>query len=242
MDLSEDTLDALFAAGGAAVAFNAPLGGARADGFCHRLPELSARSLVDLGCGRGELARRFAGRLADLSVLGIDNNRQLVREANRLAAEAGLDSRVRFEEGDAATWTPPPGETPSIDGVVCIGASHVFGGSSEMFQRLADLIPNGVAIVGDGVWDSAPDTWCQETFGDMPAGLDALVAVAEGAGWTVVDRARSTLAEWDEFELGWIGGVRAVGTNEAEVFADARQAEYERYRGVLGFGWLVLSR
>lgn len=242
MDLSEEVLDVLFAAGGAAVTFNAPLGMARAEGFADRMNQLSVESLVDLGCGRGELVRLLAGRLPVLEALGIDNNPQLVAEANQLAVEAGLTQRVRFENADAAQWTPPVDAPRPANAVVCIGASHIFGGSTEMFDRLAELVPSGAAIVGDGLWETTPDDWCRETFGDMAAGLSGLTAKAEGAGWTVVDAATATLEEWDEFELGWIGGVRAVGTTDATTFADARQSDYTRYRGVLGFGWLVLSR
>jgi len=52
----------------------------------------------------------------------------------------------------------------------------------------------------------------------------------------------SNLDEWDEFEHDWGAGVRSVNTPEDHAFADGRAAENERYQGVLGFGWLTLTR
>ena len=79
-------------------------------------------------------------------------------------------------------------------------------------------------------------------FGDLPAGPDVLAELAATAGWTVVEHGHSSLEEWDDFELGWIAGVRSLGTPEAMAFADQRLRDYRSYRGVLGFGWLYLTR
>ena len=72
-------------------------------------------------------------------------------------------------------------------------------------------------------------------------GSDGLVSEAENAGWTVVETGLSTLEEWDAFESGWTKGVQTVGTDAATQFAMEREAEYQRYRGTLGFSWLLLD-
>jgi hypothetical protein len=169
-------------------------------------------------------------------VVGVDNDQETVTRAIELTQQAGLAGQVSFEVADAAAWNG------SVDAVICVGASHAFGGPAGMLERLGSLLPSGVALVGDGVWQSDPTPWCLETFGEHPAGLSGLTSIAEDAGWSVVNASLASLEEWDAFEHGWIDGVRAVGSPEANEFADFRAEEYRKYRGVLGFGWLVLTR
>jgi trans-aconitate 2-methyltransferase len=55
-------------------------------------------SVVDLGCGPGELTRRLADELPDSTVLGIDNSQEM------LARAAGhVRPGLRFQSGDIAT-------------------------------------------------------------------------------------------------------------------------------------------
>lgn len=80
-------------------------------------------------------------------------------------------------------------------------------------------------------------------MGRLPQGSAGLASMVEARRWTVLDAALSTRNEWDAFEGGWVAAVRSVGTPAAHGFADERAREYhDRYRGVLGFCWLVLSR
>ncbi|MCB9651579.1 MAG: class I SAM-dependent methyltransferase [Deltaproteobacteria bacterium] len=230
MELEPSVERALKQAGAAALTFNAPLGRPRADhiaGFLAR----AGGSVVDLGCGAGALATLIAERSPGTQVLGLDLDPTLIMRAKRAA---GLQDCLRFEVADVTTW---PGVA---DAAVCIGASHAFGGSAAMFRWLSERV--GAAVVGDGIWWRDPDPENLERLGPMPRGVDALAALAEAEGWRVEHRDVSTLEEWDEFELGWIGGVRAVGSEEAHAFAAMRSAQYQRYRGVLGFGWLYLGR
>lgn len=236
MDLPDDVLDSLFVAGADALAFNAPLSPERAERFASTLTELPLGSVVDFGCGRGELARVVATHLVGSSVVGVDNDQVTIDRAVELTEAAGLSDRVRFEVADAAAWTGP------VDAAICVGASHAFGSPTAMLDRIGTLMPSGVAVIGDGVWQTDPTPWCLETFGEQPSGLAGLTSIAEETGWSVVDASLSTFEEWDAFEHGWIAGVRAVGTPEAARFADLRADDYTKYRGVLGFGWLLLTR
>ena len=76
----------------------------------------------------------------------------------------------------------------------------------------------------------------------MPFGVEELGELAEQHGWEVVAASTSSLAEWDDFEFTWNRGVQTVGTDLARAFAAQRAEEYQRYRGILGFGWLHLVR
>lgn len=237
MDLPDPERSTLFNAGTEALRFNAPLGDRRAEDLAGELGRLGPRSVVDLGCGRGELARVVAARLINAAVVGVDTDRSAIECARRLTVEAGLEGRVRFDVADAADWSG------QVDAAICVGAAHAFGGPRALLGRLTELVPAGAALVADGVWEADPDPWCVETFGDLPSGADGLTSMAEAAGWAVVSVGLSTQAEWDAFEEAWLAGVRSVGTATAEAFADERSREYQdRYRGVLGFCWLVLNR
>lgn len=227
----------LMAAGAAAVRFNAPLGERRATKIVEFVGA-NARTVVDLGCGRGSLAIELARAKPQLRCVGIDSDAEAIEQARVsavIAADGDLGQRVSFEVGDVSEWA-----TPS-DAALCIGASHAFGGSLPMLETMRSL-GRSAAVIGDAVWDAPPTAGQHAMFGDLPDGEDGLVALAVSAGWTVADQDRSTLEEWDEFEAGWIGGVRALGTRAATTFADDRQDQYRSYRGVLGFGWLLLTR
>ena len=233
MDLDEAERRTLMAAGGAALTHNAPLSAERAIAAQVFLADMAPRSVVDLGCGRGAFAHALAQHLPATHVLGVDSAADLIEIARD--REPVLPSeQLDFQVADAADVPGPFGA------VVCIGASHAFGDPSRMFERLLAIAPGGYAVVGDGIWEETPNDWCLETFGEQPAGLQGLATLAQEAGWTVEHADLSTREEWDDFEHGWCDGVRNVGSPAATTFADERSAEYQNYRGVLGFGWLHL--
>ncbi|MGD2055805.1 MAG: class I SAM-dependent methyltransferase [Gammaproteobacteria bacterium] len=59
-----------------------------------------AGTMLDLGCGPGDVSFRFAARFPACSVIGVDGSAAMIRLANRRRAHAGeLQERVRFIEG-----------------------------------------------------------------------------------------------------------------------------------------------
>src|SRR6187200_1535043 len=58
-------------------------------------------SVVDLGCGPGNLTGLLAARWPAADVLGVDSSAEMVERA----VSEGLDG-VRFERGDVRTWEP----------------------------------------------------------------------------------------------------------------------------------------
>lgn len=58
------------------------------------------RRLLDIGCGFGRPAIRFAQR-TDAEVLGINVSAEQIKKANELATEAGVADRAKFEVADA---------------------------------------------------------------------------------------------------------------------------------------------
>lgn len=63
-------------------------------------PARPIRSMVDLGCGTGELTRRLADRLAVERCVGIDSSAAMLERTTAFA-----DDRVTFVEGDAGRWS-----------------------------------------------------------------------------------------------------------------------------------------
>ncbi|HYJ47564.1 MAG TPA: methyltransferase domain-containing protein, partial [Pyrinomonadaceae bacterium] len=55
-------------------------------------------SVVDLGCGTGELTRRLADRLPESDVLGIDSSEEMLERAREYEREGLRFEKARIEE------------------------------------------------------------------------------------------------------------------------------------------------
>ena len=65
------------------------------------------RTVVDLGCGPGNLTALLAARWPEARVVGLDSSREMVEAARREAAGvAGVD----FEQADLREWLDAGGE------------------------------------------------------------------------------------------------------------------------------------
>jgi magnesium-protoporphyrin O-methyltransferase len=76
------------------------------------------RSVLDVGCGTGDLALAMIGRGAS-GARGIDLGRGAIEAARGLAAERGLTDRAAFEVGDASTAPLPQADVVVLHRVVC---------------------------------------------------------------------------------------------------------------------------
>jgi cyclopropane fatty-acyl-phospholipid synthase-like methyltransferase len=218
--------------------FNAPLGPDRASDLVKRVPLRDHDSALDLGCGWGELLLRLVDASPEGSGEGVDSDRAAIRRAEIAAADRGLAGRVRFQVADATTWRPT--NQPSV--VIAVGASHAWGGPLPALHAIRRTVrPDGRVLFGDGFWRSGPTEELHRVFGDLPD-LPGLADVAAEAGFLLLQVTESTADEWDSFESDWRAGLELSGSAEARELAQARREEYLRgYRGVLGFGWLVLA-
>jgi SAM-dependent methyltransferase len=211
---------------GAELRCNAPLGAERAQELVARVLDVQPDVVADFGCGRGEFLLDVLAAGREVRGVGVDVDDVALAAAQEAAAARGLDARATFVVEDAST------AKVACDVSICIGASHAFGGLAAML----DALPGKRAIVGDAYWAQEPDEWCRETFGELPDGLVGVRDVVGATEWRATQVDASTLDEWDAFEATWRLGVEPT-------FAAQRKDEYEtRYRGVLGFAWLVLDR
>ena len=235
-------MDTLAAARYSALVWNTPLRQAHADELLDHLDLAAADTIVDLGCGWGELLLRAAARGVPKAV-GVDTDPAGLDRGRRAALVRGLD--VKFVEREAAAWRG------TADRALCIGSSHALGGSRAMLDALAEVVPSGRVLVGDGCWESAPTPAARDIFGDDVLPLADLVAACGEAGWQVLHVSTADQHEWDDFESRHRAGVREWllanpdDPRAAEVKAreDAREREYLTvYRRVLSFAYLVLAR
>ena len=206
--------------------FNSPLSEQRAEAL---IEALGGGTILDLGCGAGELLLRALERWPGARGTGVDLDEGLLARARREAAARGLDRRGHFAHDDVAGWTQGAGAA------IAIGIAHAWGGAAGMLPALRRLAP--LVVVGDGFWAQPPTQAALEGLGGASADelgtLDDLLGLVRGAGFEVRDVQVATQEEWDAFEAAW----RATQPDDV---AAARRDGYEQgYRGVLGFAYVV---
>ncbi|MGC7096024.1 SAM-dependent methyltransferase [Amycolatopsis lurida] len=224
--------------------WNSPLSPVHAELLLDRLDLAEGLRVADLGCGWGEFLLRAAGRAG--RGIGVDTDPSALARGRALAEERGLADRVEFVQADAATWAE------TTDRVICVGASHAFGGTLAAVEALAALVPAGGRVLfGDGFWQASPGQAAVDIFGTETLTLSELADTVRAAGWRVLHLSTADQHEWDEFESTsllaleeWLldhGSDPRAG--EIRDWLDTRRRQYLRdYRGVFGFAYLVLAR
>ena len=105
----------------------------------HRKP-----TIVDLGCGTGELVVAISERLRDARIVGLDSSPSMLLWANR---HSTADGRLRFLTGDAAAI---PFSDESVDMVVSTLSLHHWAEPSDVFAEIVRVLkPGGVALIYD---------------------------------------------------------------------------------------------
>ena len=106
-----------------------------------RVPLAHPRTIVDLGCGAGNVTRLLAQRWPEARIVGVDNSAAMLAQAR---AEMPDRSRHTFVESDLALWRP---ETP-VDLVYSNAALHWLPGHATLLPEVAAMVAdNGVLAV-----------------------------------------------------------------------------------------------
>ncbi|WP_203715939.1 SAM-dependent methyltransferase [Asanoa siamensis] len=235
---------------GAHLEFNGPLSGARADRLAADLAARRPTTVVDLGCGWGELLLRVVARCPDAHGVGVESHGPDVLRGRANAAARGLADRVTFVEGSAAAHREP------ADVVLSIGAWHALGDLDEALRALRGLVnPGGRVLFGVEFWEQPPPP---ERLARMWPGAKAddcddlagLVDRAIAAGFRPLRVEHATADEWAEFE----SGLAAEGEEWLLTHADHPDAADLRsrldsqrdmwlrgHRGLLGLAYLTLG-
>ena len=117
--------------------------------YLDAMPIDSARSVLDLGCGTGVVARAIGRRKAFTGrVTGIDRSSYLIDSAAKLAAQEGLGSTVAFVAGDSHSLDLP---SAAFDAVIAHTLlSHVEDPGAVMKEIARLLKPGGKVGIFDG--------------------------------------------------------------------------------------------
>lgn len=112
--------------------------------------------LLDLGCGPGHAAARFAPHAAE--VVGLDLTEAMLAQARSMAAERGL-ANLRFERGDAMALPFPAGRFERVTSR--LSAHHYADPAAVLREVVRVLAPGGSFLLVDV---AAPDDAAQDTF------------------------------------------------------------------------------
>src|SRR5262249_809478 len=102
-----------------------------------RVPDGEVKTVIDLGCGTGEMTATLAERWPDAHVLGVDNSPDMLAAARPRA----IPGRLPFEPGDARRVRPAP-----VDRRISNAALHWVPDHEALFPRLAQAIAPGGAL------------------------------------------------------------------------------------------------
>ncbi|MFG3047147.1 SAM-dependent methyltransferase [Streptomyces sp. NPDC048241] len=233
--------------------FHGPLSEARAGALVARLAVTRPRTVLDIGCGWGELLLRVLDAVPDARGTGVDVNEEDLARGRRGAAARGLTGRVEFV-AESARGT---GRGPA-DLVLCLGASQALSEAdaptAEALRALRRLVSDGGRVLlGEGFWERTPTE--AELAGMWPGAraddhvsLAALFNLAVEAGFRPEWTETATLAEWEDFESAyqadqevWLAGhpdhPEATDLRER---LDRHRGQWMSYRGVLGMAYLTL--
>lgn len=161
---------------------------------------LHGRTVLDVGCGSGDLALAALARGAD-RVTGFDLGTGAIDAARSLAAERGLAERASFAVGDGATIALPRADVVSLNRVLCCYPHldallvNTLGAADSVFGFSAP-VDHGVIGLGNRITMAVGNRWYRlraKKFKGFQAFVHDLSAVDErirAAGFGPVRRER----------------------------------------------------
>jgi trans-aconitate 2-methyltransferase len=97
-------------------------------------------TIVDLGCGAGNVTALLAERWPHARITGVDNSKEMLAQARTSASGGGHE----WIEADIAAWTP----SHPVDVVYSNAALHWQGDHARLFPRIFEWVaPGGVLAV-----------------------------------------------------------------------------------------------
>lgn len=235
-----------------------PLSSQRASVLSEFLAAAAGDTIVDFGCGWAEFLIETLERGPHLTGIGVDLKSDRIDRARIVARQRGVGDRLKLTVGDARD---PAAQ--NAGGIVCIGASQIWGPSVAEDQPLdyrsalaaiRDLLKPGLpAVFGDGIWVAEPTV---EAVAPLAGRLDEyvflpeLLDIASKCGFAVIRTHQASLDEWDEFESGfsaryarWLLSHPPDHPEAGEVrekLAKQVNGYYNGYREILGLAYLQL--
>lgn len=98
-----------------------------------RIPAEYPRTVVDLGCGTGNVTRILRERWPRAGITGVDGSPQMLTEARK------VESNIAWEHIDVAAWSPPE----KFEMVFSNAALHWLDDHPALFARLCGKVAAG---------------------------------------------------------------------------------------------------
>jgi trans-aconitate 2-methyltransferase len=105
-----------------------------------RIPLEEAQSIVDLGCGTGNVTKILAEAWPNAQVTGLDNDAAMLEASRKAAPE------IKWQAGDIAAWSLEADET--YDLIFTNAALHWVPNHRELFPRLLNKLTPGGVLAG----------------------------------------------------------------------------------------------
>ena len=227
--------------------FNAPLSDGRADAIAARLAAAAPATVLDVGCGWGELLLRVLAAAPGARGTGVDTDDRVLARGRDAAVDRGLVGRVAFDNIAGRDLSEP------ADLVMCVGSTHAFGDTPDALAALQKLVrPGGRLLFGDGIWQERGPVDRGLVWDDVLAqpDLGGLVDLAVDSGFRPLWVEAADADEWDAFESGFLADseewlmTHADHPDAPKIRAQAdehRRRWLHGYRNGLGFGYLTLG-
>ncbi len=215
------------------------------------LPLDASSRVLDLGCGRAELALRIIERFGS-TVVAVERSSYMLDAARERAEWTGALAKLHLDDRDIRAFRADP-ETFHLS--VMLGAGGIDGGVAGICRALRGWTkPGGYVLVGEGYWKAKPAHDYLQFLGASPGDyVDHRGNVQAGidAGLVPLHAATASDDEWDEYEWKY---ARAIERYASEQPGDAdvpamvervrrwRDAYLRWGRDTLGFGVYLFWR
>jgi SAM-dependent methyltransferase len=180
------------------------------------LPLDETSRVLDLGCGRAELALRIIERFGS-TVVAVDRSSMMLDQARERAEWTGALGKLHLDDIDIRDFRADP-ETFHLS--VMLGAGGIAGGMAGICQQLkAWTRSGGYILIGEGYWRTrAHPDYLAVLGGDHGEFLDHRGNVQSGidAGLIPMHATTASPDEWDEYEWKYCRSIERYAREQPE--------------------------
>jgi SAM-dependent methyltransferase len=197
--------------------YSNPISASKVERLLDLLPLDETSRVLDLGCGRAELALRIIERFG-ATVVAVDHSSLMLDQARERAEWTGALGKLHLDDIDIRDFRADP-ETFHLS--VMLGSSGISGGMAGICNQLkAWTRSGGYMLIGVDYWLArAPADYLAalgtgerreflDHHGNVQAGIDA--------GLIPMHAATASTDEWDEYEWKYCRAIEAYAREQPE--------------------------
>ncbi|MBP6565119.1 MAG: class I SAM-dependent methyltransferase [Burkholderiales bacterium] len=229
-----------------------PVAAAKIERILDLMPLDAHSRVLDLGCGRAELALRIVERFGS-TIVAVERSSFMLDAARERAEWTGALAKLHLDDRDIRAFRADP-ETFHLS--VMLGAGGIDGGMAGICRTLKGWTkPGGYVLVGEGYWKQKPSGDYLAVLGGGDAGQlhDHRGNVQAGidAGLVPLHAVVASDDEWDEYEWKYARAIeRYAGEQPDDPDVPAMLERVRRWRDAylrwgrdtLGFGVYLFWR